>query len=226
MTFIVSGWYSTAELRNCIDAFSITYTKINMVMTYFVHLPSLNVELYTNYFLHTFMPRKDFDRISKGLLYIQYFKKDFCNDLIIMTLESILQKKYNFPPIEYFSIFKHDRVQPIHHDGTEVPRYASLNLPLHGFESTKMIFYKTILDVPPTTSDGNYYLPENVEPVIELEGTNEWVLIDSSIPHNITNVDFNNPRITLCIRFVSNPTFAELADKINGTLGRIRTDTV
>jgi hypothetical protein len=185
-------------------------------MTYFVHLPSLNIEPYTDYFLHTFIPRVSFDKNPKEL-YIQYFRKDFANDPTIMSLESVLLKKYKFPPIEYFSIFKHDEAQPIHHDGMQVPRYASLNLPLKGFESTKMIFYKTILDIPPITTDANYYLPENVEPVIELEGSNQWVLVDSSKPHNITNVDFTNPRFTLCIRFMLNPTIEKLLSKM-GTL--------
>jgi hypothetical protein len=77
-----------------------------------------------------------------------------------------------------------------------------------------MIFYKTLVNTPLYLTDANYYLPENVEPVIELEGSNEWVLVDSSVPHNITNVDFNNPRITLCIRFNNNPKFEYLFSKL------------
>jgi hypothetical protein len=179
-------------------------------MIYFKHLPSLNSKSYTNYFLHNFILKKNFNNNLNGSLYIKYPKEDF----MIMSLERLLQKKYNFPPITYFSLFKHDKEQPIHHDGEEIPRYVSLNLPLQGFESTKMIFYKIIVDAPPTTSDANYYLPENVEPVIELEGSNQWVLVDSSIPHNITNVDFDNPRYTLCIRFESNPILMELVDNL------------
>jgi hypothetical protein len=185
-----------------------------MGMTYFAHLTSLDTESYTNYFLHTFMPKNNFDEKSKSSFYIQYFRKEFYSDPNIMLLDYTLQKKYNFPPMEYFSIFKHARQQPIHHDGLRIPRYASLNLPLQGFESTKMIFYKTLVNTPLYLTDANYYLPENVEPVIELEGSNEWVLVDSSVPHNITNVDYNNPRITLCIRFISNPTYDFLAKNI------------
>jgi hypothetical protein len=181
-------------------------------MTYFTHLPDLDVETYTNYFLHTFMPKNNFDERRKSSFYIQYFRKEFYNDPKIMLLDCILQKKYNFPPMEYFSIFKHDRHQPIHHDGLKIPRYASLNLPLQGFESTKMIFYKTLVNTPLDISNANYYLPENVEPVIELEGNNEWVLVNSSVPHNITNSNVTNPRITLCIRFMSNPTIDQLIE--------------
>lgn len=176
-------------------------------MTYFTRLPYLNVKNYTNYFLHTFMPKNNFDEKHKSLFYIQYFRKEFYKDSTIMLLDLTLQKKYNFPPIEYFNIFKHERQQTIHHDGIEIPRYASLNLPLQGFELTKMIFYKKLVESPLNISNANYYLPENVEPVSELAGSNEWVLVNSSVPHNITNVDFNNPRITLCIRFISNPTY-------------------
>ena len=150
-------------------------------------------------------------------VYNTYYRKEFYNDDIIMALDHILQKKYNFPPIEYFIIFKHDDTQSIHHDGLHIPRYASLNLPLSGFTSTKMVFYKIIVATPLNVVDANYYLPENVEPVAELEGSNEWVLVDSSSPHNITNINFTDPRITLCVRFMSNPTLTQLLSKMNGT---------
>jgi len=180
-----------------------------MGMTYFAHLPSLNTEPYTNYFLRTFMPNHDYDG-NRKIAYIQYFRKDFYNDSTIMSLERILRENFKFPPIEYFSIFKHDKAQNIHHDGIKIPRYASLNLPLSNFESTKMIFYKIIINDVPKINDANYYSPKNVEAVIELEGSNEWVLVDSSIPHNIINTNVTGPRITLCIRFMSNPTIDQL----------------
>jgi hypothetical protein len=181
-----------------------------MGMTYFAHLPSLDTEPYTNYFLHTFMPNHDYDG-NRKVAYIQYFRKDFYNDSTIMSLERILRENFKFPPIEYFIIFKHDKAQDIHHDGIKIPRYASLNLPLSNFESTKMIFYKASINtIIMNVNDANYYLPETAEPVVELEGSNEWVLVDSSIPHNITNVNFNNPRITVCLRFISNPTIDQL----------------
>lgn len=186
-------------------------------MTYFAHLPSLNTEPYTKYFLDTFMPKHDFN-VKHERTYIQYFRKEFYNDPVIMVLDQILQRKFNFPPIDYFSIFKHDRPQSIHHDGLQIPRYASLNLPLSGFESTKMIFYKVIINTIPNVNDANYYLPETLEPAVELGGSNQWVLVDSSIPHNITNVDFNNPRCTLCLRFMSNPTIDQLLSNINSSV--------
>jgi hypothetical protein len=80
-----------------------------------------------------------------------------------------------------------------------------------------MVFYKITVATPLNVVDANYYLPENVEPVAELAGSNEWVLVDSSSPHNITNINFTDPRITLCIRFMSNPTLTELLSKMNST---------
>ena len=197
-------------LNSCYDCSttSIYCQVINTSMTYFTRLPQLNVETYTNYFLNTFVPKIKFQS-----LYFNCTRKEFCTDPNVMSLDRTLQEKYNLPPIDYFMIFKHTKSQSIHHDGKVIPRYASLNLPLTGFESTKMIFYKTI-DKPYIVSDANYYYPKNLEPVIELEGSNEWVLVDSSVPHHITNVNFNNPRITLCLRFKGNPTLEHLLSNI------------
>lgn len=185
-----------------------------MIVTYFVHLPSLDTKLYTRYFLDTFIPERKFHENCTDF-FIQYFRKDFSNNSVIMSLNNILQKKYKFPPIQYFSIIKHDSIQPVHHDGKEFTRHVSLNLPLQGFESTKMIFYKIILDIPPKKLREHQYLPGCVEPISELEGSNNWVLVNSGVPHSVINIDFNNPRITLCLRFVGNPTITQLIKKIN-----------
>lgn len=186
-------------------------------MNYFVNIPDLEVEKYTNYFLNDFMPSRNFEvNLSNTLPYIQYFRKDFYQDTVLLELDSVLQIKFNFPPIEYFSIFKHTGYQSIHVDGIKIPRYASLNLPLKGYESTKMMFYERNKDINPRITDANYYKLEDVHSVSELLGSNQWVLVDSSVPHNITNVDFDNPRYTLCIRFYGNPTIAHLLNKMNG----------
>lgn len=182
-------------------------------MSYFVHIPELEVEKYTNYFLNEFIPSREWNGQTT---YIQYFKKDFYMDPIIRKLDFELQIKFNFPPIEYFSIFKHKKEQDIHSDGTHIPRYASLNLPLKGFESTKMVFYETTNNIVPKITNANYFSEKDVSPVIELEGSNQWVLVDSSIPHNIVNVDCNNPRYTVCLRFFTNPTLSELVNRMNG----------
>jgi hypothetical protein len=186
-------------------------------MNYFVHIPDLEVEKYTNYFLNEFIPSRNFEgNLSNTSCYIQYFRNDFYQDPVILELDLVLRKKFNFPPLEYFSIFKHTGYQAIHVDGTNIPRYASLNLPLKGHESTKMMFYEQNKSIKPRITDANYYDLENVLPVSELPGSNQWVLVNSNIPHNIVNVDFNNPRYTLCLRFFGNPTMSQLVDKLIG----------
>ena len=186
-------------------------------MNHFVHLPNLDAELYTNYFLNEFIPSRNFEvNLSNTSRYIQYFRKDFSQDPVILKLDYVLRTSFNFPPIEYFSIFRHTSCQRIHVDGINIPRYASLNLPLKGYESTKMIFYEKNKGINPRVTDANYYKLEDVYPVSELLGSNQWVLVDSNIPHNITNVDFANPRYTLCVRFYTNPTVTDLLNKMNG----------
>lgn len=186
-------------------------------MNYFVHIPNLEVEKYTNYFLNEFIPSRNFEaNLSNTSCYIQYFRKDFYQDPVVLELDSVLRKKFNFPPLEYFSIFRHVGNQSIHVDGINILRYASLNLPLKGYESTKMMFYEQNKGIKPKITDANYYDEKVVTKVAELLGINQWVLVDSSIPHNITDVDFNNPRYTLCLRFSGNPTMSQLVDKLIG----------
>lgn len=181
-------------------------------MNYFAHIPDLEVEKYTNYFLNDFIPSSDWNSQKR---YIQYFTKNFM-DPIIRKLDFELQKKFNFPPVENFAIFRHNTEQAIHADGSHKIRYASLNLPLKGFESTKMVFYEKTNDTVPKITDAYYFAEKDVRPVTELKGSNQWVLVDSSIPHNITNVDPDNPRYTLCVRFYTNPTVTGLLNKMNG----------
>ena len=184
-------------------------------MTYFVHLPELDSKLYTDYLLNEFIPSRNFEG-ERQHRYIQYFRKEFVRDQTILQLEHTLKKLYKFPPIEYFSIFKHIANQPIHADGMNIPRYASLNLPLSGYESTKMLFYKKNSNVTPKIEDANYYSPSEVELVSELDGTNDWVLINSSVPHHVVNINPEFPRYTLCVRFFTNPTISFLSDRMNG----------
>ena len=117
------------------------------------------------------------------------------------------------------TIFKHlSDGQSIHIDGVQVPRYSSLNLPLSGYEKTKMAFYKVINNIEPVISNANYYSKNDVEQIDEFKCKNEWVLVNSGIPHNIQHIDKNNPRVTLCIRFKSNPTLSDLVNRINSSL--------
>jgi len=185
-------------------------------MNPYMHLPELEVDKYTNYFLNQFIPSNDFcQKVTDTNWFVQYERPSFFNDTVIKELEHILCTKYKFPPIQYFIIFKYNVEQPIHVDGIQIPRYASLNLPLSGYKTTKMVFYKIVNDVSPIINTANYYSKNDVEPIAELKCSNSWVLVNSGIPHHIQNVDKNNPRITLCIRFANNPTVSNLINKIN-----------
>jgi hypothetical protein len=180
------------------------------MQNFYKHFPEIDNVYWTNYFLKEFIPKyKIFEQLSSPL-YMMYFKKDFYKDLEILKLSSLLVSKLKFPPIEYFSIFKHTYSQAIHADGKSTLRYASFNLPLVGFEGTRMCFYNTKSNVIPKVADAYYFKEDDVCLATELEGKNEWTLVNSSIPHNIVNVDFNNPRITVCIRFNGNPKLEDL----------------
>ena len=189
--------------------------SINISMqNFYKRFPEIDNVYWTNYFLNEFFPKyKIFEQLSMSntsSLYTMYLKKDFYKDLEILKLSSLLVSKLNFPSIEYFSIFKHRYAQTIHADGKSTLRYASFNLPLVGFEGTKMCFYNTKPNVIPKVTDAYYFKEDDVCLATELEGKNEWTLVNSSIPHNIVNSDFNNPRITVCIRFNGNPKFEDL----------------
>jgi hypothetical protein len=143
---------------------------------------------------------------------------DFINDSkfnldpIIRLLEDTLVKEFNFPKIYYLMLFHHTFSQRIHVDGSETVRHASLNLPLSGFNSTNITWYDL-------TSPLNDYRINNKEydlidfpksdltPVATLLGSNYWSLVHTSKPHHVVSENYNNPRLTLCVRFKGNPSF-------------------
>jgi hypothetical protein len=187
-------------------------------MNYFAHLPTLSAKPYTDYFLNTFMPLNF--KAHEGL-FTPFLKKDFIDDPILTELDNLLQTKYNLPPIFYFSIFRHSQPQRIHVDFTGQQhdfRHASLNLPLSGFESTKMIFYKEKQGMSPRLgNDAYFYSLDQVDPIVEFKGSNDWVLVNSGVPHQIIAENLDNPRVTLCIRFEGNPTIDECLEMVRGT---------
>ena len=184
--------------------------------SYYQHLPSIDNKLYTDYFIDKFIPKYKFIQKLVGI-YTQYHRDVVSKEIELLKLELTLIKKYKFPKIEYISIFEHTQDQPIHSDGIDVPRYASLNLPISGWEGTKMNFYDVRnRDLIPNIRDANYYDENDVTYAVELNGENSWVLVDSSTPHHIIQINSANPRMTVCVRFMGNPTFNELLDRING----------
>ena len=186
--------------------------QINITMQkYYQHFSEIDNVYWTNYFLNEFIPKHEFFKklSDTGSSYIEWYIKDFINELQILKLSSLLSSRLKFPPIEYFLIFKHI-VQPIHSDGREIIRNTSFNLPLLGYNGTSMCFYEQKTILPPITRDANYYDTDNLTLVEKFTGSNEWVLVNSAVPHNIVDMDPNNPRLTVCVRFLGNPTFEDL----------------
>jgi hypothetical protein len=184
---------------------------------YHQHFSEIDNIYWTDYFLKEFIPKyKFFEKTSDtGSSYIEYHK-DFVKEPEILKLSALLTSKVKFPPIEYFVIFRHvDIDQLIHADGGAVLRNSSFNLALTGYESTIMRFYEmknhdTKPKISNATNNANYYNKENLVNAGEFFGSNEWVLVNSAVPHNVVNIDANKPRLTVCIRFIGNPTFEDL----------------
>jgi hypothetical protein len=168
---------------------------------YFYKVNFLETRKYTDHFLKLISSSIFTERIA-------YVSLDI-DDPIITEISSILKGK-NLPPIEFFILFKHHRKQDIHKEDM----HCSLNLPLMGYENSLMHFYQ--MNGTPIKKRATYYYDETDEKMIieTLPGSNEWVLVDSSVPHNIVNSDFDNPRCTVALRFLGNPTFEEIKLKI------------
>ncbi len=134
------------------------------------------------------------------------------NIQLLKKLSNDLQEQYKFPPISNFLIFCHQQAsQPVHIDGTSQYRYASLNLTIKGYQNTKMMFYKqNESNMQTTISNAYYFDKQDLLLVDELKGSNDWVLINSGVPHQAIGVNLNDTRITVCIRFLGNPTFENL----------------
>lgn len=183
---------------------------------FFLKIPSLETEEYTKYLLYDYIPKGAIlHRInnSKYNYFQDYFTSGKPSQM--KKIEELLKDKFKIPyNIQYLSIFYHQDNQAIHIDGRKnTVRNSSLNLPLSGYQNTKMIFYKLKIPIQnlETDSDAFYFTQNNTVPVSELEGTNEWVLINTSIPHNVIRPPDSKPRITACIRFTSNPEFEILS---------------
>lgn len=179
---------------------------------YFQHFPEIDSVEWSEYFLKEFLPKhKFFENLSKSKYnYVQY--NDINIDPAIVKLSSTLESKFNFPPIEHFLIFCHNKEnQSIHIDGTSQLRYASLNLAISGFENTTIIFYKkNNPNAKVAVTNANYFDIKDVTPITNFNSTSKWVLINSGEPHQVIGINTNNPRITVCIRFYKNPKFHDL----------------
>jgi len=179
----------------------------------FKHLPFLDTAEYTDYYLNKSLSR--FSHQPPEMFYLRYDLPEL-NTGITKNLNEQLMENLGFPSIDYALVFKHRLPQPIHIDGHSFVRQSSLNLPLIGYENTKMIFYNLkSKDEPCLHTDAFYFNEDSVEYNCELPGDNNWVLVNTSIPHRIINSDPQNPRITVCFRFKTNPTYEHLSNLID-----------
>ena len=181
---------------------------------YYQHFSEIDNVYWTNYFLNEFIPKYKFYEYTsdKTSAHIEWHRKDFIQEKEILKLGAELTTKLKFPPIDYFFLIRHNDIdQSIHADGLKVVRNASFNLPLTGYAGTKLCFYKPKTeDVEPTITNANHYNKEDMTVIDSFEGDNRWVLVNTSIPHNAVDINPDNPRIVLCVRFVGNPTFDQL----------------
>jgi hypothetical protein len=184
---------------------------------YYKFINSIESKSYTDYFLNTLVPELNFVETVKKQLPKNYIEYAVHQSKPILALSKELMTKYKFPPISHFLIFYHTGDQSIHSDGSPGPRWCSFNLPIIGWEKTKMSFYSVKSNATPRVAESRYYTPDEVTYEDHFECTNNWVLVHSGHPHNVSSVDTSNPRITLVTRFFGNPTFEELTRLISDT---------
>lgn len=170
-------------------------------------IPVLDAITIRDDFLNNFMPTY-FTSVSDRYM---MFSRSYLTEGLLQV-EEIL-KNYKFPGIEYFCIFRHFWDQPVHIDGTTKLRHSSLNLPIAGNNTASMRFYDLKENATIEITDANYPKSEDLIFKDELF-TDQFALINSGVPHGIANVDSNDPRITLCIRFYGNPPFEYLYKKL------------
>jgi hypothetical protein len=179
---------------------------------YHQHFPEIDNVYWTDYFLKEFLPKyKFYDDLKKSAYnYVSY--NNIYQYPEIEKFSKELMKNYNFPAIEYFLIFSHRQsTQPVHIDGIRQYRHASLNLTLSGYQNTKMLFYKENKPgIQSNVSNANYFDIDDLTLVDEFHGTNNWVMINSGVPHQAVGINLNDTKITVCIRFIGNPKFEDL----------------
>jgi hypothetical protein len=175
---------------------------------------SYDVETLREYFLNKIIPNlvNTGQYATKNLV---PFIHDVQQDPVIEQLNQFLMSNFNTPPIQSYCLFYFSNPVPIHIDGRggEEFRHANLNLPLSGWHNNTMCFYTENSGHAPTWNSIDKIILCDANQVTlyeQFETTEDWVLVRVDQPHNITNIDFDNPRITLSIKFKTNPSFEYL----------------
>ena len=173
----------------------------------YIKIPNLEVEPYCSYFLNKFILNNASQKIEQQT--INYFKNTSIKDPIICKLENELRTKYKFYyPIDYTILFYHTADQAIHLDGTRVETLCSLNLPLIGNDNIEFIFYEPLEYYDLDIKNARYVKNKDLNILEKIPHKKEWILLNPNIPHQVIGAKKYDPRVTLCVRFIGNPTFA------------------
>jgi len=173
-----------------------------------------NDKLVRNHFLKIVLPNAFQNKMFENSNVLAV-KHSATQDPLIEHLNQHLMSNFGTPPISAYCLFYFTAPLPIHLDGhgnLPVTR-ANLNLPLSGWEGNLMNYYTENPGyvTPKALPNGRTFCdPNQVTLCDQFETTDDWVLVRADRPHNITNMDFNNPRITLSIKFKDNPSFEHL----------------
>lgn len=172
----------------------------------YISIPNLEIEPYSNYFLNKYDLNNSFQEYKQ----INVFYQNDIKDPIIYKLENELRTNYKFYyPIDYFVLFYHTADQSIHLDGTKVHTLCSLNLPLIGNNNIKFIFYKPLENYDLEINIARNIKNKDLKIIEIIPHKKEWILLNPNVPHQIIGAKKDNPRVTLCVRFIGNPTFAK-----------------
>ena len=184
-------------------------------------IPFLDANYYTNYFLKEFIPNYDVESVfdSYRLAKFSLTKHSILlNDSGIQKLNNDLSAG-GFPHIDYFMIFKHKSDQFPHIDGSvwsyDNP-HIGINLPLCGYEQTRLIFYKELDNITSITEKTGKFVYDlsHLEEIGSVIGENEWGIINTNVYHRVANINPLMPRYTLSIRLKGNPSFNDLKEVI------------
>jgi hypothetical protein len=122
----------------------------------FIDIP--DTKSYIDHFLNVFIKEHNFIELATKQVNKTYIEYPVYKDPMILKLSYDLIKKYKFPPISHFILFYHKSDQSVHADGAPERRWCSFNLPLMGWEDTRMNFYSVKPNAPSRSAESRYYL--------------------------------------------------------------------
>jgi hypothetical protein len=77
--------------------------------------------------------------------------------------------------------------------------------------NSKPLFYnENKSNIQLNVSNANYLDLKDLKLVNEFDGSNNWVMINSGVPHQTVGINLDETRTTVCFRFTGNPRFESL----------------